>query len=307
MPSTAGDRAHVIERLGRAGIWTRQLDARPPLEAEAAVAELERLGYRAVWIPEAVHREVISHASLLLAATTSIVVATGIARIHARAPQATALAQRLLAARFPGRFLLGLGVSHPLIVEGVLGQTFGPPVTTMRRYLDAMDSTRGGEPAPAGTTPRVLAALGPKMVHLAAECSAGVHTYMAPAAHTAWARQALGPGPLLAPAVKAVLTSDLAEGAVVARASLKPTLRSPAYRKNCLRFGFDEDDLAGDLSDRLVDALVVVGDEDAVAARVHEHLDAGADHVCVELLTGDDTTVPIDAWRRLAPRLTGSV
>lgn len=266
------------------------------------MVELERLGYRAIWIPEAVHREVISHAALLLAASRSIVVATGIARIHARAPQATALAQRLLATRFPDRFLLGLGVSHPLIVEGVLGQTFGPPVATMRRYLDAMDSTRGGEPA--DTTPRVLAALGPKMVHLAAERSTGVHTYMAPAAHTAWARQALGPGPLLAPAVKAVLTGRGAEGAVVARASLKPTLRSPAYRENCLRFGFDDDDLAGDLSDRLVDALVVVGDEDAVTARVQEHLDAGADHVCVEILTGDDTTVPIDAWRRLAPRLT---
>lgn len=292
------------ENLGRVGVWTRQLDAQPGTVAEAAVAEIEALGYPTVWIPEAIHREVISHASLLLAATRSIVIATGIARVHARSPQATALAQRFIAERFPGRFLLGLGVSHPMVVERMLGQVYGPPLATMRHYLDALDATPGGSAVAANATPRVLAALGPQMLALAATRAAGAHTYLAPVAHTAWAREVLGPDVLLAPAIKVVLTSDGREGARVARASVTPTVRVPAYRDNLLRFGFTTDDLAGELSDRLVDELVAVGDVDAIVARVRAHLVAGANHVGVEVLTGDDTTVPLDAWRRLAPALT---
>jgi len=289
--------------VGRVGVWTRQLDMQPGAVAEAAVAEIEALGYPALWIPEAIHREVISHASLLLAATRSIVIATGIARVHARSPQAAALAQRFLAERFPGRFLLGLGVSHPMVVERLLGQTYGPPLATMRNYLDAIDATPGGAAVAADATPRVLAALGPQMLALAATRAAGAHTYLAPVGHTAWARKVLGPGVLLAPAVKVVLTSDRREGARVARMSVTPTVRVPAYRDNLVRFGFTTDDLAGELSDRLVDELVAIGDVDTVVGRVREHLDAGADHVCVEVVTGDDTTLPLDAWRRLAPAL----
>jgi probable F420-dependent oxidoreductase len=148
----------------------------------------------------------------------------------------------------------------------------------------------------------VLAALGPKMVALAAARSAGAHTYLAPVAHTAWARDVMGPRALLAPAIKAVLTAEHDDPDGVARASLAPSLRLPAYARNLARFGFEDDDLVG-LSDRVVDALVAVGDVDAVVDRVEEHLAAGADHVCVEVLTGDDTTVPIGAWRRLAPAL----
>jgi probable F420-dependent oxidoreductase len=142
------------------------------------------------------------------------------------------------------------------------------------------------------------------MLALAGERTAGAHTYSAPVTHTAWAREVLGPHALPAPAIKVVLTDDRAEGAALARVSVKPTPRLPAYRDNLLRSGFTEDDLSGDLSDRLVDALVAIGDVDAIAARVEEHLDAGADHVCVEVLTGDDTSVPLDAWGRLAPALT---
>ena len=290
--------------LGRAGLWTRQLDKQPGAVAQDTVAELESLGYSTVWIPEASEREVISHATLLLAGTQSIVIATGIARVHVRSPQATALAQRFLAQRFPGRFLLGLGVSHPPVVERMLGQVYGPPLATMRNYLDAMDATTGGTPVDASTAPTVLAALGPKMLALAGERAGGAHSFLAPVAHTASARDLLGPDPLLAPAIKAVLTDDRAAGTAIARGSVQPTSGLPAYRGNLLRSGFTEDDLSGGLSDRLVDALVAVGDVDAIVARVREHLDAGADHVCVEVLTGDDTTVPLDAWCRLAPALT---
>jgi probable F420-dependent oxidoreductase len=293
----------LIEALGRVGIWTRQLDEQHGTVAEKAVAELEALGYPSVWIPEAVHREVISHATALLASTSSITVATGVARVHERTPHAATLAQRFLADRFPGRFVLGLGVSHPLVVEGLLGQSFERPLATMRGYLDAMDSAVGGPPDTTDA-PRVLAALRPKMLGLAAERAAGAHTYLSTVEHTAWARGIVGTGAVLAPAIKVVLTADHDDPVRVARRSLKPSLRLPTYATSLLAFGFDDEDFAGDLSDRLVEALVAIGDVDAVVRRVEEHLAAGADHVCVEVLTGDDTTVPLDAWRRLAPALT---
>jgi probable F420-dependent oxidoreductase len=293
----------VLDVLGRVGIWTRQLDEQHGTVAETAVAELERLGYRSVWIPEGIHREVISHATALLAATESITIATGVARVHARAPYAAAMAQRFLAERFPDRFVLGLGMSHPLIVERLLGQKFERPLATMRAYLDAMDATRAG-PSTTTDAPRVLAALRSKMLALASERAAGAHTYLSPVEHTAWARDILGPGALLAPAIKVVLEADHDDPLAVARAALKPSLRLPTYAASLLEFGFDDEDLAGDLSERLVRALVAIGDEDAVLRRVEEHLAAGADHVCVEVVTGDDTTVPLEAWRRLAPALT---
>jgi probable F420-dependent oxidoreductase len=186
-----------------------------------------------------------------------------------------------------------------MVVERMLGQQYGPPLATMRNYLDSMDATRGGA-APVGGDDRVLAALGPQMLRLAAERAGGAHTYVAPVAHTAWAREILGPDAFLAPCVKVVLTDDRADGLSIARASVAPTIKSPAYRANVLRSGFTIDDLDGELSDAVVDALVAIGDEEAIAARVRQHLDAGADHVCIEVLTGDDTTVPMDAWRRLA-------
>ncbi len=294
------NRTELTARLGRVGIWTRQLDMSPGVVAEQAAAEIEALGWQSLWIPEAMHRDVLVHASLLLAATEHLVVATGVARVHARGPQAMALTERHLNERFPGRLLLGLGVSHPFIVQRILGQEYGPPVETMSTYLDAMDATRYG-PAPMPTdNGRVLAALGPKMLELATRRAAGVHTYMAPVAHTAWAREQLGDSQFLAPNLKVVLTNDPTEGLAIARWSTSGTIKSPAYRTNLLRVGFAAGDLEGGLSDAVVHALVAIGDEDAIAARVREHLDAGADHVCIEVLTGDDTTVPMDAWRRLA-------
>jgi probable F420-dependent oxidoreductase len=289
--------------LGPVDIWTRQLDAVSPVCAEAAIGELESLGYRAVWLPEARFRESFTHSSILLAATRSIAVATGIARIHSRSPQGASLAQRLLVERFPERFVLGLGVSHPQVVERMLNQVYGSPLATMRDYLDAMDATPDGASAAAAVSPRLLAALGPKMLRLSAERAAGAHTYLAPAEHTRWARELLGPEPYLAVAIKAVLTADPEQGKEIARWSVTPTSQAPAYRANLIRFGFTDEDLGDQLSDRLVDALVAIGDVEAIAARVREHLAAGASHVCVEVLTGDDTTIPRQAWRELADPL----
>ena len=304
--STSSVNRSGIPPLGTVGIWTRQLDSQPGSLAEEAVAELEALGYPAVWIPEAIEREVVSHAALLLSSSSTIVVATGIANIYSRTPSATALAQLLLAERFDDRFLLGLGVSHPLVVERRLRQTYERPIEMMRSYLEAMDAQLGADhPAPPRTAPaRVLAALGPRMLAVAAARSAGAHTYLAPVAHTAWARGVIGDAPLLAPAVKVVLDRDASRAREVARSSVAPMLGVPAYRANLLRVGFTEDDVSGGPSQRLVDALVAVGDVDAVRVRVQEHLDAGADHVCVEVLTGDDVTVPREQWRELAPALT---
>jgi probable F420-dependent oxidoreductase len=290
--------------LGRVGLWTRQLDARPAAEAQETVAELESLGYPAVWIPEAVDREVLTHAALLLAGTATIVVATGIARVHARNPRTAALAQLMLTERFPNRFLFGLGAGHPLTVERLLGRDYGPPLAVMSEYLDAVDAVVAGRNRPLDVRPaRVLAALGPRMLDLAARRSLGAHTYLAPVDHSAWARDVLGPDALLAPALKVVLDRDPDRARQIGRWSVGPPTSLPAYRTNLERFGFADTELGRNPSDRVVDALVAWGDETTIAARVRDHLDAGADHVCVEVLTGDDRTVPLDAWRRLAPAL----
>lgn len=308
MPDDAARRSTLVGGhidLGRVGIWTRQLDGVSGAIAQEAVRELEAHGYRSVWIPEAQRREILSHATLLLAASSSIVVATGIARVHARSPQAAALAQTMLSERFPGRFLLGLGVSHPVVVERMMGQTYGPPIATMASYLDAIDATiRALAPSGSdGAGVRLLAALGPKMIALAGERGNGIHSYMAPVEHTAWARGLMGPEAFIAPAIKAVFGSDRAGARLIASGSVAPTTRMPAYRDNLRRFGFADDDMGRQPSQRLIDALVCYGDVDAITHRVREHLDAGANHVCVEVLTGDDTTVPMNAWRELAPAL----
>jgi probable F420-dependent oxidoreductase len=286
-----------VNALGRVGIWTRQLDSQPITRAQECAAELEALGYRSLWIPEAIEREVISHATLLLAATGRLVIATGVARVQSRSAWATALTTRALNERFPGRFVLGLGVSHERIVERMLGQAYERPVDVMRSYLDALEAL-DVEPSDL-----VLAALGPKMVGLAAERAGGAHTYMAPVEHTAWARSVLGTTALL-PSLKVVLDLDADRARDVARGSVGPSLRLPAYRQNLVRLGYADDDLTPQPSDRVVDALVACGDVGTICQRVSAHLAAGADHVCVEVLTGDDTTVPMDAWRELAPALT---
>jgi probable F420-dependent oxidoreductase len=289
--------------VGRVGIWTAQLDLQPAARAREAAAELDELGFGALWIPEAVGREPISHAAVLLDATERMVVASGVAVIFSRLPGVAAAAQRLLADDSGGRFLLGLGVSHAPMVEGMLGQPWAKPVKRMRDYLDAMDDAFTVSPAPADDPPRVLAALGPRMLELAATRAWGAHTYFVPVEHTAEARGLLGDGPMLLVEQAVVLASDPDAARNTGRKHMSIYLTLPNYVNNLRRLGWGDDDLAGGGSDALVDALVAWGDTDAVVARVAAHHDAGADHVCVQVIGPDATALPLDGWRELAPAL----
>jgi probable F420-dependent oxidoreductase len=288
--------------LPRVGIWSSVFGLSSAVEARRTVEAIEELGFGAVWMPESVgSKEAMGQAAMLLGWTERIVVATGIANIYARDPMAMANGGRALADAYPGRFLLGIGVSHAPSVA-TRGGAYGRPVTAMRAYLDAMDEALYRAPAPP-EAPRVLAALGPRMLELAAERTLGAHPYFVPVSHTAFARETMGPGPLLAPEQGVVLASDASTGRRLARSHMTYYLELDNYRRNLLRSGFSEDDVAGDGSDHLVDAIVAWGDVDAVAARVRDHLDAGADHVCVQLLGEDQTKLDLDALRRLAPAL----
>jgi probable F420-dependent oxidoreductase len=289
--------------VGRVGIWTAQLDLRPAAQAREAAAELDELGFGALWIPEAVGREPTSHAAVLLDATERIVVATGVAVIFNRVPSVAAAAQRLLADDSGGRFLLGLGVSHAAMIEGMLGQVWDRPLARMRDYLDAMDDAFTVSPAPADDPPRVLSALGPRMLELAASRAWGALTYFVPVEHTAEARGHLGDGPMLLVEQAVALEADADVARDIARKYMAIYLTLPNYVNNLRRLGWGDDDLAGGGSDKLVDALVAWGDADAVSARVSAHHDAGADHVCIQVLGPDATALPLEQWQALAAAL----
>jgi probable F420-dependent oxidoreductase len=291
--------------LGRVGLWTHQFDLQPAARTRELVAEIEEQGWGALWLAEAVGREALTHAGVMLSASERLVVATGVANIYLRAPWVAATGQRLLADDSGGRFLLGLGVSHAPMVEGLLGQSWDRPLTRMREYLDAMDGAFTTAPAPAEDPPRVLAALGPKMLALAAERAWGALTYFVPVEHTPVAREHLGDGPQLLVEQAVVLTTDAEEARSAARKHMAIYLTLPNYTNNLRRLGWGDDDLEAPGSDALVDALVAWGGEDAIAARVSAQLEAGADHVCLQVLDNDVTAVPLDDWRRLAPAVLG--
>ncbi|MFQ5668111.1 MAG: LLM class F420-dependent oxidoreductase [Candidatus Binatia bacterium] len=290
--------------VGRVGIWTFALDMQPAAKAQEAAAEIEQLGYGAIWIPEALGREAFTHAALLLAGTRRAVIATGIANIWVRDAMAMAAAQRTLAEAFPDRFLLGIGVSHAPLVS-MRGHSYGKPLTAMRRYLDTMDAAPFMACAPAVPPVRVIAALAPKMLALAAQRTAGSHPYFVPPEHTAYARSLLGDGPLLLPEQAVVLETDPARAREIARGHMATYLGLPNYINNLKRLGFTDDDLASGGSNRLVDAIVVWGDIDAVVKRVRAHHDAGANHVCIQVLDPDPRALPMRQWRELAPALLG--
>jgi probable F420-dependent oxidoreductase len=287
--------------LGRVGVWLGPLSLRAAAETRALVRELEELGYSAIWFGEGVGtKEALTQAATLLAWTEHAVVATGIANIYARDPMATANGARTLADAYPGRFLLGIGVSHaPSVAQR--GHAYARPLATMGAYLDAMGEAtfRGVEPVEPATL--VLAALGPKMLELAAARTGGAHPYFTPPEHTAMARAVMGAGPLLAPEQAFVVETDANAARAKARAHMTYYLRLDNYRRNLLRLGFTDDDLADDGSDRLADAIVAWGDADAVRDRVKAHLDAGADHVCVQAVGSD----PLAELRLVADALRG--
>jgi probable F420-dependent oxidoreductase len=288
------------------GIWTAQLDYQPAAKAKEAAAELEQLGFGAIWFPESVGREALTHAALLLGATRRIVIATGIANIYARDPVTMAAAQKTLAEAYPERFLLGLGVSHIPLVEQIRGHSYGKPVASMRAYLDGMDRAPYRAVPPPVRPIRVLAALGPKMLRVAAERADGAHPYFVPPEHTRRAREILGNDRLLAVEQAVVLETDSVKAREIARRHTSTYLKLPNYVNNLRRLGFNDEDLAESGNDRLVDAIVAWGDMTAVIDRVRAHQSAGADHVCVQVLPADPQALPTAQWRELASALLRS-
>jgi probable F420-dependent oxidoreductase len=250
-----------------------------------------------------VNREPFVNSALLLGATSRLVVATGIASVWARDAMTMAAGQLSLCEAFEGRFLLGLGVSHQPMVDTIRGHAYDKPLTKMRGYLEAMDRAIYLAPRPAEEPRRVLAALGPKMLQLAAEQALGAHPYFVPVEHTAFARDVLGEGPMLCPEQAVVLTSDPDGARAAARLHMATYLTLPNYTNNLRRLGWGDDHLADGGSDALVDAIVAWGDEGAIVERVRAHLDAGADHVCIQVLGEDAVTLPMPQWRALAEPL----
>ncbi|HET9077143.1 MAG TPA: LLM class F420-dependent oxidoreductase [Acidimicrobiales bacterium] len=285
------------------GIWTATLDFVPLARSQEVAAELEELGYGAVWLPEVAGRDVILHMGMLLAATRRMVLATGIANIWARDAVTMTGGIKALTEAFPERALLGLGVSHHTLVEGLRGHTYAKPLAAMRAYLEAMDAAPYTAQRPATPVRRVLAALGPKMLALAGERTDGAHNYLVPPEHTAQARATLGPEPLLCPEQAVLLETDPGRARRIGRAHTATYVRLPNYRNNLMRLGFDEDDFADGGSDRLVDAIVAWGDTRTVVERVQAHFDAGADHVSIQALGEGQRDLPLQAWRELAPAL----
>jgi probable F420-dependent oxidoreductase len=285
--------------LGRVGVWLGSIALLGADEERSAVRELEAAGYETIWFGESPYnKEALSHAALLLDATERVTVATGIANIWLRSPTAAANGAATLAEAHPGRFVLGLGVSHAPAVT-FIGQDYSKPLTRMREYLDAMDAGRYTAAPPPAPAPRLLAALGPKMLELARDRTQGAHPYLTTPAHTRQAREILGAGPLLAPEQAFVLEPDPARARAIARGHLEYYLTLPNYRNNWLRSGFEANDVAEGGSDKLVDALVAWGDEGAVRERLEEHVAAGADHVALQAL-GED---PVRQLTQLAPAL----
>ncbi len=289
--------------LGPVGIWTRQFEDHASRKVKEAARELEELGYSAIWFGEAAGREALTQASLLLGATQEIVIATGIANIYARDPVAMAAGQKTLAEAYPGRFLLGLGVSHAPLVEQLRGHAYEKPIARMRAYLDAMDQAPFRSVAPAAKPSRVLAALREKMLQLAAQKADGAHPYNVNPDHTARARKILGSGKLLCPEQAVILETDPAKARKLGRAFLDLYLKLPNYTNNLLWLGFTEDDFRDGGSNRLIDAIIAWGSLDAIRNRIHEHHSAGADHVCIQVLTEDPHGLPLREWRELASAL----
>ncbi len=290
----------MAERLARVGVWTFQLDRMPAADARSFVREIEALGSRALWIPEGGQsKEIFSHAALLLGASERLIVASGIANIWARDAIAMANGARTLHDASDGRFLLGLGVSHAPAVA-TRGSHYDRPLQAMRDYLDRMDAAPWAAPAPTEPVPRVLAALGPQMLRLSARRALGAHPYFVPVDHTPVARANLGPGPLLAVEQAVVLDTNAETARQAARNHMRRYLAAVNYTNNLRRLGWGDADFAEDGSDRLVDAIVAWGDVEVIRQRVRAHLDAGADHVCIQVLESPSAGTTLEQLRKLA-------
>ncbi|HWC36838.1 MAG TPA: LLM class F420-dependent oxidoreductase [Mycobacteriales bacterium] len=288
----------LVKALTGSGIWASQLRYGDAGAIREMAAELEALGYSALWIPD-VGGDLFSSVEILMAATSRVTVATGILNLWMHAAEETAGQHARLTAAYGDRFLVGIGVSHQALIDRKEAGRYQRPLAAMEAYLDGLD--RADQPLPRER--RVLAALGPKMLELARARSAGAHPYNVTPAHTAMARTALGPDALLAVEQAVALTSDASVARAAGRQHASIYLGLPNYANNLRRLGFTDGDLADGGSDRLIDALVAWGDESAIAARVQEHRDAGADHVCIQVVTEGGES-PREQWRAFAPALT---
>jgi probable F420-dependent oxidoreductase len=270
-------------KLKQLGVWSGT-DSLSAADAAAFAKRVEAWGYGALWIPEAIGREVFSASAWLLANTRSLIIASGIANIYARDSLSSAAAQKGLNEQSGDRFLLGLGVSHIPFVQDVRQHEYGKPVATMRAYLQGMAAAPYKSVPPTSVPQTVLAALGPKMLELSAELADGAHPYNVTPEHTRQAREILGAGKLLCVELGAILETNPAKARSLARQFLTLYMGLPNYVNNWRRLGFSDSDFAGGGSDRLIDAVIAWGDESAIRARIEEHWQAGADHVCVQAI-----------------------
>ena len=279
-------------KLGKLGIWTI-FDEKTARESTDFAKRCEQLGYSALWMGEAFGRDVLAHSACLLANTSSLIVASGVANIYARDPMAMVAGQMGLNEQSGGRFLLGIGVSDPRVAEGLRGHEYGKPVTTMSKYLAAMKAAKYMPPPPAEKPKTLLAALGPRMLALSRDEADGALPYNVTLAHTAEARKILGPGKLLCVEQKLILETNADRARDAARKALALYLQGPNYLNNWRRMGFNDTDFAIGGSDRLIDGTVGWGDEAALAKRIEQHWEAGADHVCIQSIDPRNPTGPI--------------
>jgi probable F420-dependent oxidoreductase len=288
--------------IGKVGVWFF-LDAMSAPETAEFARKSEKLGYRALWIPEAVGRDPFAHAAFLLSKTDKLVLATGIANIWARDPMTTAAAAKTVAELSGGRFVLGIGVSHQPLVERVRGHQYTKPYSYMREYVAKMKSALYMAVPPKEEVPVLLAALHPKMLALAASEAKGTHTYFVPPEHTAKARKAIGDKPWICAAQAVILETDAEKARAAAREYMKTYVpRLPNYTNNLKALGWTDADFADGCSDRLVDAIVAWGSEDRIRDRIDAHLKAGATHVCILPLRADSSPLPDNrALEALAP------
>lgn len=300
--------------LGQLGIWTnmdigvgglaggsRSASGQATAQDNALLARrVEALGYSALWMPEGFGRNPLVHAAWLLANTNTLIVATGIANIYARDPISMRGARATLNEQSGGRFLLGLGVSHAEFMKSMRGHEYGKPVATMRAYLEGMEAVPYGAAEPTGRQVTVLAALRDKMLALSAERADGAHPLNVTPEHTEHARAILGPNKLLCVEQKLVLETDPAKARAIGRGALELYLQLENYRNLWKSLGFSDDDMSGGGSDRFIDALIGWGDEAALSRRIQDHLDAGADHVCINPLL-ESGNLDMRAVAALAP------
>jgi probable F420-dependent oxidoreductase len=285
-------------QLGSVGVWSGLLRRGERQAAVEAAAELEELGYGALWFPGGQHEDVVDHIWALLNGTRRAVIATGIVSVWTHPAPVMAEAHHEFTQKYSGRFLLGIGISHQHAVEGA-GIKYEKPLQKLRSYLDELDAAT--HPVPVDE--RIIASLGPLSLKLSRDRSLGTHPYFMPVEHTRISREAVGQGKLVAPEQMVVLETDPPRARKIARAAMDRYLHAPNYVNNLLRLGYSEADVGNGGSDRLVDDLIAWGAPDKITQRIREHHTAGADHVCIQVLTENpaDLKAVMAGYRQIAP------